>query len=130
MSIRNLLSFVFLATVTACSSADSGDGPVIDNLSVPATTSEMTVSGVTGQGVILTLTAHDDDSGISSLNVKFTENQLEQAINIPSAPTSLHEQQFQLLLKGAPSGAHPCEMRLVDGKGRSSAIVKQTITVP
>lgn len=131
MSIRTALSIVLLATLTACSSStDEGDGPVIDTLTVPSTTSEMTAAGVTGQGVLVTVTAHDDDAGISALHVVFTENQLDQAIDIPTAPTTLNAQQFALILQAAPKGAHPVELRLVDAKGRSSAVVKQTITVP
>ena len=131
MSIRTALSIVLLATLTACgSSSDEGSGPIIDTLIVPSTTSEMTAAGVTGQGVLVTVTAHDDDAGISSLHIRFTENQLEQAINIPNAPTTLNAQQFELILQSAPKGPHPVELHLVDAKGRSSAIVKQTITVP
>lgn len=117
--------------VSACSSSsqDSG-GPVIDALDMPATTTTMTVNGQSGPGVILTLTAHDDSAGLSALHVVFTETGADQTISIPNSPTRLTGQKIELIVLNAPKGQHPVELHLTDAKGKASAIVDKTVTVP
>jgi hypothetical protein len=118
--------------LTACSSSSSSSGgPVIDSLDVPSTTSQMTVSGQTGPGVIMTLSAHDDDSGISALHAVFAESGgADQPIQIPNAPTTISNQQIELVILNAPSGSHAVSFHLTDAKGRSSESIAKTITVP
>ncbi len=124
-------SLVFLAVLGGCSSASSSSGgPTIDNLDVPETTTAMTLGGQTGPGVILTLSAHDDSAGITTLHVVFTEQNMDEPITIPGSPTTLNGQKVQLVVLNAPSGAHPISFHLTDAKGQSSAAIMKTITVP
>ena len=125
------VALALLLGACASSSGSSAEGgPVIDSLDVPATTTPMTLQGQTGPGVVLTLTAHDDDSGLASLHVVFVETSADHAITIPNAPTTVTGQKIELVIPGAPSGAHAVTFHLVDAKGRSSASVTHTITVP
>lgn len=128
----SFLGIAFTALVlTACSSSSQdAAGPVIDALDVPATTSTMTVNGQSGPGVILTLTAHDDASGLTELHVVFTETGNDQIVSIPNAPTKLTGQKIELVVLNAPKGAHAVEFHLTDAKGKTSAILDKTITVP
>jgi len=133
MKSYSLLPLVIasFALVTGCSSASSDSGgPVIDKLDVPATTSTMTVNGQSGPGVILTLTAHDDSSGLTALHVVFTETNQDQTISIPNAPTQLTGQKIELVILNAPKGQHAVEFHLTDVKGKSSPVFDATITVP
>ena len=131
-SVPSFASVALALVLGACaSSSGSADGgPVIDSLDVPATTTPMTLQGQTGPGVVLTLSAHDDDSGISALHFLFVETSADNAITIPNAPTKVTGQKIELVIPGAPSGAHAVTFYLVDAKGRSSASVSHTITVP
>lgn len=120
-----------LTVLAGCSSSSSTpSGPVIDSLDVPATTTQMTLGGQTGPGVIVTLTAHDDDSGIAQLHCVFTETNQDQPVSIPNSPTDIAGQQIELVVVGAPSGSHPVAFHLTDAAGRSSAVIQKTITVP
>ncbi len=125
------VAFLIAALVMACSSSSSEPAaPIIDNLVVPATTTPMTLQGQTGPGIIITLSAHADDSGIAALHVMFTETKADHAIQIPGAPTTLTSQPIELVVPGAPSGAHALAFHIVDAKGRSSNVINKTITVP
>jgi hypothetical protein len=90
----------------------------------------MTVQGQSGPGVMLTLTAHDDTAGISALHVFFTELNSDHTIDIPNAPTKLTGQKIEFVILNAPKGSHAVEFHLTDAKGKTSAILDKTITVP
>lgn len=125
------VSFVSLSLLAGCaSSASSSNGPVIDSLDVPATTTDLTIQGQTGPGLVMTLTAHDDASGISALHCVFPELNADKIIQIPNAPTAVNGQKIELVILNAPKGPHNVEFHLTDAQGRSSAIVDKTITVP
>ncbi len=121
-----------LGLLVGCSSGgdSKATGPIIDELDVPPTTHTMSLQGQSGPGVILTLTAHDDTAGIDALHIRFTEIGAERTIPIPSAPTKLTSQSIELVVLDAPKGVHAVEFHLTDAKGRSSAVVDKTITVP
>jgi hypothetical protein len=124
------LALLLGACASSSGSEGAAGGPVIDNLDVPATTTPMTLQGQTGPGVVITLTAHDDDSGLTALHVVFVETKADHPITLPNAPTSVTDQKIELVIPGAPSGAHEVTFHLEDAKGRSSAPVTHTITVP
>lgn len=122
-----------IAALTGCTSdaeSASSSGPVIDSLDVPAQASTLSVSGQSGPGIILTLTAHDDASGINALHVAFTELGAEHVVNIPNAPTKLSEQKIELVLVGAPKGDHQLGFSISDAQGHTSAVIEKTVTVP
>ena len=127
------LSFAFVAAslLAACSSPGSSSaGPVIDSLDVPATTTDLTIQGQTGPGLVMTLSAHDDGSGINALHCVFPELNADKVIQIPNAPTTVLGQKIELVILNAPKGPHNVEFHLTDAQGRSSGIVDKTITVP
>jgi hypothetical protein len=130
MIIRPLAFAVASLAIGCSSSSGTSDAPVIDDLEVPATTSTLTLNGQTGPGVILTLTAHDPGAGIDALHVVFTENNVDQPISIPGSPTTISQQQIELVMPGAPSGQHPVTFHLTNVNGESSEVVTKTITVP
>lgn len=123
-----LLSLV----LAACSSSTDDDSstPVIDNLDVPSETTEMKEQGQSGPGVVMTLSAHDDNAGIDALHIVFVESGQDHAINIPSAPTKIVDQQIKFLVLNAPQGDHDLQFYVTNTKGRQSASVEKTITVP
>ena len=136
MKLHAVFAFALFTSTTAlagCTSSTSDDaapaGPIVDSLDVPAQTSTMTVQGQSGPGVVLTLTAHDDSSGISALHVAFVEANAEQVIEIPSGPTKLEGQKIELVLVNAPKGDHPVGFYLSDAAGHHSATINKTITV-
>jgi len=131
MNTRFFASAV-LSLALGCSSSTTSapDAPIIDKLDVPSTTTMLTVAGQTGPGVVMTLTAHDASSGITALHVVFTETGQDQVITIPGSPTTITNQQIELVVLHAPSGQHALELHLTNAKGVSSAVVDKTITVP
>ena len=44
--------------------------------------------------------------GLASLHVVFVETSADHAITIPNAPTTVTGQKIELVIPGAPSGAH------------------------
>ena len=129
-TISLFFSLFFLTVLGGCSSASSSGGPVIDSLDVPETTTPMTLRGQTGPGVILTLSAHDDSAGITTLHVVFTEQNMDEPIAIPGSPTTLSGQKIQLVVLNAPSGAHKVSFHLTDAKNQNGVAIMKTITVP
>jgi hypothetical protein len=133
----SLFSSLFFVAVSAgltmgCSSSSSSAaaGPVIDSLDVPDTTTQMTLGGQTGPGVILTISAHDDSAGITALHVVFAEGNTDEPVAIPGGPTMLSGQKVQLVVLNAPSGAHQVAFHLTDAKNQNSAAITKTLNVP
>lgn len=121
-----------LFSLAACASShdDTPSGPVIDELDVPDTTTTLTVNGQSGPGVVITLTAHDADAGMSALHVVFAETGQDLSVTLPGSPTTVTKQPIELVVVGAPKGAHALSLYVADVKGRNSASVSKTITVP
>lgn len=130
MKSSPFLAAALLACTAACSSSSSAEGPVIDSLEVPETTTMMTVQGTTAPGVVVTLTAHDDDSGLHAFHVVFSETGQDQTLTLPNSPTTLTNQPIQLIAPGATSGSHALSFYLEDQKGRKSSTIDKTIIVP
>ncbi len=136
--MKNVTAFssVLWLALAGCSSSSTtpgsttAPGPVIDSLDVPATTTPMTLGGQTGPGVILTISAHDDSAGITTLHVVFTEGNMDEPVTIPGGPTMLSGQKIQLVVLNAPSGAHQVSFHLTDSKNQSSTAIVKTLNVP
>jgi hypothetical protein len=131
MQTRLFASLVPILFALGCSSSSPApDAPVIDSLEVPAQTSTLTLNGQTAPGVILTLTAHDDSSGLDALHVVFKETGQDQPISIPGSPTKVQALKIEFIVPNAPSGPHEVSFHLTNAHGASSATVTNTITVP
>ncbi len=132
-SVFAVALFATTASLAGCGGSDTTTpaGPVIDSLDVPAQATTMTLNGQSGPGVTLTITAHDDNSGLTAIHIVFTEaGGSAQDVQIPGAPTKLTDEKVQLVLVGAPKGDHPIAFSVTDAAGRHSATIDKTITVP
>jgi hypothetical protein len=126
----NRFAMIGLLALAACSSSTPPDAPVIDSLEVPSMTSSLTVSGQTGPGVILTLTAHDPGAGITEFHYVLPEANADRSVPFPGNPTTITSQKIELVFIGAPSGAHQVSFYLTNAKGTNSNTETFTVTVP
>jgi hypothetical protein len=131
MNVTRIFALGFLALAVGCASSSSTpDAPIIDSLDVPATTTQLTLNGQTGPGVIATLTAHDPGAGITTLHFVFAESGVDQPLALPGSPTTITAQKIEIIALGAPSGPHVVSFHLTNANGVNSAVISKTITVP
>jgi hypothetical protein len=126
--MKSVVLAVFGIMLVACGTA--ADEVVLDDLRVNDMTSIEMVQGVTTPSVKGTFSAHADN-GLAALIVSLSEVKYEQRFPFPNtAVNSLKNEPFILGVPGLPKGPHQFGFRLADAKGKESASMTRTVTVP